>query len=390
MNPRLYATRERSRPRLPSTRLAIACMLLLGLEALPADTWKVYSPEATVDAAGVPVRPFEVLTETGNTSNLLTLVEDLTNARDGVSIAAFAADRLSADRVFFALDASAPGGQRPRDVLRCLSDASDCTTVFSGASMDIPDGVAISAVGAEIDAGEQKLLLSFDTTFEAGGTVYRPADVARLDGGALSMALSHQDTGARSFWNVTGLARRPDGTWHLAFGNGGAIGSLQFFASDVLEADADGTITGYHTRQRDESTTWQSAGIDAWDTLASGAARISSNGGTINPGQSEVTLVVERLGQGEGEVVVDYTTVDGTAVAGQNYQTTAGTLVWSHGDTGQRQIRVNLLDAGGDAEKLDFRVELSPGSLWATTGNPSSATLVLPDEDVLFWDGFEN
>lgn len=374
----------------PIAHLTLACVILFGSGGLPADTWKVYSPGTTIDANSVPIRPFEVLTKTSNTSNLLTLVENLTDQANGITIEAFAADRFSSDRVFFALDTSVPGGQRPRDVVRCLSDTSDCTTVFSGEAMGIPDGVAISAVGVEIDNGEQHLLLSFDTTFELDGTVYRPADVARLDGNALSMALSHQDTGAKPFWNTTGLARRPDGAWHLAFGNGGAIDSTQFFTSDVLNATANGTITGYHTRLREESASWQSAQITAWDRLATGRAEITSTGGTINLGQSEVTLVVRRIGQGEGQIMVDYTTVDGTAVAGEDYQTTTGTLLWSHGETEQRQISVSLLDAAGSTEKRNFRFELSPASLWAITGSPDNATLVLPEEDVLFWDGFED
>ena len=32
--------------------------------------------------------------------------------------------------------------------------------------------------------------------------------------------------GAEPFWNLTAASRRPDGSWHLAYGNGGAIGPL--------------------------------------------------------------------------------------------------------------------------------------------------------------------
>jgi uncharacterized delta-60 repeat protein/uncharacterized repeat protein (TIGR01451 family) len=50
-----------------------------------------------------------------------------------------------------------------------------------------------------------------------------------------------------------------------------------------------------------------------------------------NAGQAVVT--VERTGGSVGTVTVDYTTQDGTAIAGADYQTSAGTLVFTNGQT---------------------------------------------------------
>ena len=374
----------------PIVRPAVA---LIGLALLTLNTaagadWRMLATDTTLDSGSSLLRPPDIHADAGAMKKMLELAEQFAGESDGIAVTGFAADRLSGSHVFFALS-RATDDVRAGDVIRCAIDGSTCTLAFIAETAGVPDGVGISAIGVEVSGGMQNLLLSFDTSFEAAGQVYRPADLLRFDGAALSMALSHADTGAEPFWNLTAAARRPDGKWHLAFETGGEIGATRFFSSDVLNASADGTVSGHFLRLRAEDVDWQRAGIAAWDRLTSGRAQFAALAPAINHGQTGVTLSVERAGGSEGRIEVDYTTLDGSATAGTDYEAASGTLVWQHGQSGTRDITLTILNTDGSASDREFDLRLSPSSAWALTGSPDALTLTIPNEDVLFSDGYE-
>ncbi|MEX0914427.1 MAG: Calx-beta domain-containing protein [Wenzhouxiangellaceae bacterium] len=369
----------------------VTVFLVLALGALnsPAGAqWRMLGTDITLETGGGVLRPPAIHADAGTTTKVLELAEQFAGESDGIAVTGFAADRLSGNHVFFAL-ARAADNARDGDVIRCAIDDSTCTLAFIAETAGVPDGVGVSAIGVEVSGGTQNLLLSFDTSFEAAGQVYRPADVLRFDGVEFSMALSHAETGAEPYWNLTGVAQRPDGTWHLAFDIGGEIGATRFFSSDVLNASGDGTISGHFARLRDEDVDWQRAGVAAWDRLTAGRARFATLASAINHGQTEVTLVVDRAGGSEGRIEVDYTTLDGSATAGTDYEAASGTLVWQHGESGTRDITLTILNTDGSENDLDFELRLSASSTWALTGNPDSLALTIPNDDVLFSDGYE-
>jgi len=88
-------------------------------------------------------------------------------------------------------------------------------------------------------------------------------------------------------------------------------------------------------------------------------------------------------------VTVNYTTADGTAVAGTNYTATSGTLTFALGVTSQT-IRVSILDSGSQTTPLTFTVSLSNPELATlsqsqatgsiTGGNAPTALTVTPDD----------
>jgi len=75
---------------------------------------------------------------------------------------------------------------------------------------------------------------------------------------------------------------------------------------------------------------------DAFDFVAKGY-KVDETGGTV-------TIEVMRIGSGTGRVSVGYTTVDGTATAGNDYVATSGTLTWEAGDTDNKSFVVKILD----------------------------------------------
>jgi hypothetical protein len=64
---------------------------------------------------------------------------------------------------------------------------------------------------------------------------------------------------------------------------------------------------------------------------------------TTNEKSGTVTLTVTRSNGSDGDISVDFTTVDGTALAGLDYVANSGVLNFAHGEV-SKQIQVTILD----------------------------------------------
>jgi C1A family cysteine protease len=91
---------------------------------------------------------------------------------------------------------------------------------------------------------------------------------------------------------------------------------------------------------------------------------ISINDVTVNEGES-ATFTVTLSNPSSAEITVEYTTADGTAIAGEDYISTNGTLTFAAGETSQSITVEGIDDAIYEGEET-FNLNLS---------NPSNATL---------------
>jgi hypothetical protein len=95
-----------------------------------------------------------------------------------------------------------------------------------------------------------------------------------------------------------------------------------------------------------------------------------------------VTLSVRRPSNSNaGPATVAYTTVDGTAHAGLDYQPTSGVLTFQPG-VFDLSLTVNVFPNTRDDGDRVFTVQLSAPTGGATLGTPSAATVVIRDDDV--------
>jgi hypothetical protein len=125
-------------------------------------------------------------------------------------------------------------------------------------------------------------------------------------------------------------------------------------------------------------------GID--NIVVSNASAAAGNVSFVNPSISAnesvgtVTLEVNRGGGSSGAVTVDYTTVNGSALAGADYTTTTGTLSWANGESGSKFIVVPILNDGVAEPTESFTVSLSnpTGGLTISGG---TATVTIADDD---------
>lgn len=96
-----------------------------------------------------------------------------------------------------------------------------------------------------------------------------------------------------------------------------------------------------------------------------------------NCGSFEVRVI--RTGDIGGEVSVQYTTEDGTAEAGSDYEKAQGILVFGPGET-EKTFKVKVIDDDVFEEDEHFYVRLS-SPRGATLVSPSTATVVILDDD---------
>lgn len=93
-------------------------------------------------------------------------------------------------------------------------------------------------------------------------------------------------------------------------------------------------------------------------------------------GSAQATLTVTRTGGTGTAVTVNYATADGTAVAGQDYAATSGTLSFAVGDAVAKTFIVPILNSSAQTAQKSFTVALSAAS-GTSLGTTSSATVTI-------------
>jgi len=103
----------------------------------------------------------------------------------------------------------------------------------------------------------------------------------------------------------------------------------------------------------------------------------SSAGYSISQSAGSVALTVLRVGSADAAVSVDYSTVDGTAIAGNDYTATSGTLQWAAGDSSSKTIVVQVSSATLFTGNKSFTVALTDPSATAQIASPDTAVVII-------------
>ncbi|HKJ77391.1 MAG TPA: S8 family serine peptidase, partial [Gammaproteobacteria bacterium] len=125
---------------------------------------------------------------------------------------------------------------------------------------------------------------------------------------------------------------------------------------------------------------------DAYNRLSGGAEpqpgslQFAVAGYSVLENGTSVTLTVSRLGGSAGAVSVDYTTVDGSATAGQDYTAAGGTLSFADGVTGQT-ITVAVLDDTVYEGDETLSVQLANPTGGASLGTQASTVVTIAEND---------
>lgn len=101
---------------------------------------------------------------------------------------------------------------------------------------------------------------------------------------------------------------------------------------------------------------------------------------SVNEDAGAVTIKVARGDDGDTSVSVDYATTDLTAKAGQDYTTSAGTIVFAPGEV-LKSFTVPLLNDSLAEVSETFRVTLSHPTGGAVLGSPTTVTVTITNTD---------
>ena len=94
----------------------------------------------------------------------------------------------------------------------------------------------------------------------------------------------------------------------------------------------------------------------------------------------ELTLRLARQGGSEGEVSVNYSLENGTAVSGEDFVSQSGTLTWSDGDTAQKMVTVTLINDSIEEDSEQFRLVLTTEDA-NLLGGVAETLIVIKDDE---------
>jgi len=101
----------------------------------------------------------------------------------------------------------------------------------------------------------------------------------------------------------------------------------------------------------------------------------------VNENNGIYTFIVERLGGIDGEITVKYTIIDGSALAGRDFDATSGSFTWADGDNSQNTFTITIKDDSEVEGNETFSLVLTDvkeGSVLETT----TVTIVSDDMEV--------
>ncbi|MEN8822454.1 MAG: Calx-beta domain-containing protein [Abyssibacter sp.] len=94
---------------------------------------------------------------------------------------------------------------------------------------------------------------------------------------------------------------------------------------------------------------------------------------SVEEGEAEVSVTVQRVGSAVGEFSVLVSTADGTATAPANYTAFSERVVWADGDAESKTVSISLQDDSVVNEDRSFSIQLS-------AGEPSGSTTITDDD----------
>ena len=268
-----------------------------------------------------------------------------------------------------------------------LIDAGDPDVLTAGSPPDVDERGAARIAGAAIDIGAVETVspgsIDFDpaalTVSETDGTATLTAVRSGGAGGEVSVTYATADDSAlagQDYTTAGGTLSWADGedgakTFTVPLTDDALVESDETFTATLSEATGGATI----------GTATATVTLTSDDVPPVGTLAITPTALTVNEPDGTATLSVTRSGGSAGEVSVNYTTGNGSALAGSDYTATSGTLSWAGGDTAAKSIVVPILNDALVEANEQFNVTLAQPSGGATLG-ASTSTVTIVSEDV--------
>lgn len=164
--------------------------------------------------------------------------------------------------------------------------------------------------------------------------------------------------------------------------------SVEIFAVDneVVDGDAFVSITALasSTDADYDGLTGAPFMVYVIDNDAYGTVQFTQPTMTVDEDHGTLEVQVSRTGGQSGQLTAQFTTVDGTALAGSDYTAVSGTLTWGHNDTANKSIFIPILDDNEPEPPETFQVILTSATNAlddSVLGTPAALTVTILDDD---------
>ena len=114
--------------------------------------------------------------------------------------------------------------------------------------------------------------------------------------------------------------------------------------------------------------------------------RFSRSMYSVNESDNAVLVSIERVGGSTGSASVRVSTRNGSARAGQDYDSLSQTVVWGPGDSTPKQVPLMIIDDSSPESDETFEVVLSSPT-GAVLGQPSVSEITIVDDDQVTFGG---
>lgn len=121
--------------------------------------------------------------------------------------------------------------------------------------------------------------------------------------------------------------------------------------------------------------------IPAMGVVAPGELTFSFGSIVVNEDDGLIPLTVERLNGTDGGITVEVQTIAGTAAGSQDYLPINGVLSFANGETGPKQVFLEIVDNNVDEGTESLTVQLSNPTGGATLGSLPSINVTIQDND---------
>ncbi|HET6979493.1 MAG TPA: SBBP repeat-containing protein [Pyrinomonadaceae bacterium] len=272
-------------------------------------------------------------------------------------------------------------------------------------------GVAVANAGARNSIRGNSIFSNGGLGIDLGVSGVTPNDDGDLDAGGNTLQNFPVLTSVTSSNNSTtiqgSLNSTPNTIFQIDFYSSAALdpsgngeGAL-FFATTPVTTDGSGNATinatipmalgpGRVITATATDPSGNTSEFSAGDaTSATGSAQFAVNSIQVIEDVGVASVTVLRLGGSTGNLTVGFTTVDLTAIAGQDYTSTSGTLSFANGET-SKTIQVPILEDGDTEPDEFFMIALRNASNLESLSEPTTVLVTLQDRTTVPFVSVEN
>jgi hypothetical protein len=117
------------------------------------------------------------------------------------------------------------------------------------------------------------------------------------------------------------------------------------------------------------------------ESTSPGTLQFSEATSSVGEGDEKAKIAVSRVGGSDGAISVECNSSDGSATAGQDYETVEKTLNWDDGETDDKKCNASIIDDTDDETDETFSLMLSNAIGGATIGEPDTVEVTITDND---------